>query len=169
LGFVVDASTSLTPSTFNKIKTFIKDLVNEFDIREGETHVAAIAFGDTASVAFDFNQLQGNDLTRENLARKIDEIPQVSGSNRLDLALRLANTRMFSFSGGKRDKTPRVILLITVSLKNRSVQSHPSHTICSNSIWKNIVAAKMYPNKFSHLFFFIVLANTMLSFFNVYL
>lgn len=108
---MVEASTSITPSNFNKIKTFIKDLVSEFDIREGGTHVAAIAFGDTARMVFDFNELQGRELTRENLAEKIDAIPQVSGSNRMDLALTMAKNNMFSFGGGKRDKTPRVLEL----------------------------------------------------------
>lgn len=91
------------------MKTFIKDLVNEFDIREGGTHVAAIAFGDRARMMFDFNELQGSNLTKENLATEIDEIPQISGSNRLDLSLTMAKNDMFSFTGGKRDKTPRVI------------------------------------------------------------
>ena len=110
LGFVVDASTSITPTNFNRIKSFMKDLLNEFDIQEGGTHVAAIAFGSTARMAFDFNQLQRRDLTSENLEKRIDDIPQESGSNRLDLALAMANDDMFSFAGGKRDKTPRVII-----------------------------------------------------------
>lgn len=109
---MVDASASTTPKNFNKIKTFLKDLVNEFNIREGGTHVAAIAFGNRARMVFDFNALQGNNLTREKLAEKIDAIPQISGSNRLDLALAMAAANMFSFAGGKRDKTPRVNLLI---------------------------------------------------------
>ena len=108
LGFVLDVSTSMTPLNFKKLKTFMKNLVNEFDIQEGGTHVATIAFGDRAKMVFDFNALQGNDLTRANLAGKIDEISQISGSNRLDLALEMARDDMFSFIGGKRDKTPRV-------------------------------------------------------------
>ena len=114
LGFVLDASTSITPKNFNSIKTFMKDLLEEFNIEEGGTHVAAIAFGDRARMAFDFNQLQGRDLTRENLSKRIDGIPQISGSDRLDLALAMANDDMFSFAGGKRDKTPRVILFLII-------------------------------------------------------
>ena len=135
---MVDASTSITPANFNKIKTFIKDLVNEFDIREGGTHVAAIAFGDQARMIFDFNQLQGDDLTRENLGKKIDAIPQISGSNRLDLALTKANEDMFSFSGGKRDKTPRVILLLINFIKiNHSRLNHHDNT--DNSIHPHFI------------------------------
>ena len=114
LGFVLDASTSITPKNFNRIKTFMKDLLEEFNIEEGGTHVAAIAFGDRARMAFDFNQLQRRDLTRENLAKRIDGIPQIPGSDRLDLALAMANDDMFSFAGGKRDKTPRVILFLVI-------------------------------------------------------
>ena len=108
----------MTPKNFNKIKTFIKDLVNEFNIREGETHVAAIAFGNRARMVFDFSQLQGDDLTREKLAKKIDTIPQISGADRLDLALSMASNKMFSFSGGNRDKTPRVNFLLILFLNN---------------------------------------------------
>ncbi|XP_028390676.1 collagen alpha-2(I) chain-like [Dendronephthya gigantea] len=123
LGFVVDASTAITPSNFNRMKTFIKDLVNEFDIREGGTHVAAIAFGDRARMVFDFNELQGSELTRANLAEKIDAIPQISGSNRMDLALTMAKDNMFSFAGGKRDKTPRFLVIVTDGIGNEWSQN----------------------------------------------
>ena len=108
LGILVDASTSITPNNFNKMKSFLKDLVNEFDIREGGTHVAAIVFADQPRLVFDFNELRDSALTRDNVATKIGRIPQISGANRIDLALAKANADVFSLNGGLRRNAPRV-------------------------------------------------------------
>ena len=110
LGFILETSTSITPANFRRMKTFLKDFVKEYNIREGQTHVAGVAFGDTANLLFNFNELQKNNLTLKNLTRKIDEITQVAGADRLDLALEIARDRVFSFAGGQRDKSPRVKL-----------------------------------------------------------
>lgn len=71
--------------------------------------MAVITFGESATVVFDFNELQGTELNLPNLKSKIDTIKQLPGANRLDLALSLANAKMFSVFGGRRDRTPRVI------------------------------------------------------------
>lgn len=86
----------------------MKNLVNDFDVRGGGTHVAAIVFGDKAQVVFDFNELRGKDLTRQNVVQKINDIPQLSGLTRIDLALLMADTDMFSFNGGIRRNSPQV-------------------------------------------------------------
>lgn len=107
LAFLIDASGSLRDS-FHTIQKFVKKVINAYKIGPDYTHVAAISYSDDARVAFDFNTLKGKDLTKENVNKMVDNINATDGKTRIDLALRLAATEIYSAKGGQRPGRPKV-------------------------------------------------------------
>ena len=114
LAFLIDASGSLINS-FKEIQKFVKKVVNAYKIGPDATHVAAISYSDDASVAFDFNTLKGKDLTKENVNKLVDNINATKGKTRIDLALRLAATEIYSEKGGQRPGRPKVRSILVSS------------------------------------------------------
>lgn len=110
LAFLVDASASIGPKNFLKIKDFVKKIVDAFKVGPNDTHVAAIWYSDDAHVAFDFNALKGDNITKENVFKLVDRMTETSGKTRIDKALRLAASDLFSVKGGTRLGRPKVCM-----------------------------------------------------------
>ena len=111
LGFLIDASGSIGVLGFNKIRNFVKKIIDAFEISEGGTHVSAIWYSDKAEVAFDFKNLTGANITRENVFKLVEKISVTKGKTRIDKALRLAHSDMFSEKGGSIPGRPKVCFL----------------------------------------------------------
>ncbi len=108
LGFLIDASGSIGVDNFLKIQDFVKKIVGAFDVRDNGTHVGAIWYSDDAEVAFDFKNLTGPALTKDNVYKAVDGIKVTKGKTRIDKALRLAAKSLYSKSGGVRGDKPKV-------------------------------------------------------------
>lgn len=108
LGFLIDASNSIGIENFGKIQDFVKKIIGAFQVGPSGTHVAAIWYSDDAEVAFDFNALKGDNITKENVFKLVDKISVTEGRTRIDKALKLANTDMFSLKAGMRPARPKV-------------------------------------------------------------
>lgn len=115
----------------------MKNLASEFDIREGGAHIAAVVFGDKSQVVFDFNGLRGKDLTSEKVDRIIDRIPHLNGRNRIDLALLMAKTHVFSLNGGTRRNAPRVIFFPYRETNNKLLETAVNPMDPTVSIYNN--------------------------------
>ena len=110
LGFLIDASGSIGENGFNKIRNFVKKIVDAFEVSEVGTHVSAVWYSDDAKVAFDFKTLKGENITKANVFKLLDKISVTSGKTRIDKALRLAYSDMFSDKGGSLPGRPKVRL-----------------------------------------------------------
>ena len=109
LGFLIDASGSIGPSNFLKILSFVAKIIDAFEIGPDKTHVGVISYSDNATIAFDFNEFKGNELTKKNVIDKVNTITSTEGKTRIDLALKLANSDLFSKKGGMRPDKPKVL------------------------------------------------------------
>ena len=109
LGFLIDASGSIGVSGFKKIRDFVKRIIDAFEISEAGTHVAAIWYSDDAEVAFNFTSLQGDNITRDEVFKLVEGISVTKGKTRIDKALRLAHSDMFSVKGGSQPGRPKVL------------------------------------------------------------
>lgn len=113
LGFLIDASGSIGPKNFQKILQFVSKIVDAFAVGPEGTHVGVIYYADNASLHFDFNKFKGAELTGENVIKEIEKIQATDGMTRIDLALELAHTSLFSAQGGVRMQKPKIALVMT--------------------------------------------------------
>lgn len=67
-----------------------------------------ISFDTTPRVGFAFNALTGQQLNNYEVRRLIDRVPYQNGPTRIDSALKLANTYLFTPEGGARRDSIKV-------------------------------------------------------------
>lgn len=102
LGFIIDSSGSIGRSNWAKLKTFVKDIVGQFEVAPDKTHIAAIAFSTKAKEVLRFNTLRGSDINADEVNNLIDGMKWQRGFTRIDLALLLADNSMFTADAGMR-------------------------------------------------------------------
>ena len=105
---IVDTSGSISRRNFKRLLEFIEDMLDGFDISDKGTHIAVIEYSTDASVQLRFDDFSGAHMNAANLKRKIRKIPHARGYTYIDKALKLANTEVFSPSGGMRPNVPKV-------------------------------------------------------------
>jgi len=62
--FVVDGSGSIESSNFRKVKSFIQQVVDSFDIGNETVRVGFIQFSDSANIQFDLRRYSSKDVVR---------------------------------------------------------------------------------------------------------
>ncbi|XP_065057186.1 vitrin-like isoform X2 [Rhopilema esculentum] len=120
IGIIMDASSSVRRKNYNKMKLFIKDMVNDFEISEKNVRFGIIHYSNYARLDFSFNDRRFHN--RNNLKAKIDSIVYSYGGTRTDRALRLASRKLFCLSCS-RVKARKVLIVITDGNTNRSSES----------------------------------------------
>ncbi|XP_057292620.1 collagen alpha-1(XII) chain-like [Hydractinia symbiolongicarpus] len=126
LGILIDVSETITDQHFEEIKEFVAHIINEFDIKEEGTHVGVITFSTNPRLEFDFKRLKGR-YTKGNVMALISRIKHLKGMTRIDRALALAKTKLFSSKGGARpDKSQGLNSRPTALEANTIPQGHQS-------------------------------------------
>lgn len=95
---------------FEKVKTFAKQLVDAFDVKDGGTQVAVVSYGAKPVVHTLFNSFSGPALNKRNIKDTIDEIDYqsdsvVSPSSALSEVL----DTVYADGNGPRNATNKVI------------------------------------------------------------
>lgn len=103
--FLLDSSNDVTTEVFTQQKDFIKSIVGNFQIAANKSRVAVVRYSSTATSVITFSTFD-NLL---NLVRGIDNIPFVSGSRRMDAALKEAN----KLRETARSDVPTYVILLT--------------------------------------------------------
>lgn len=107
--FVVDASGSIGPANFQKVKAFIKDVIQTFDIDPRHTRVALIEFSTFAKIEFKLNEI--TNLTE--LLEAVENITYSGGGTSTSDALELMRLEGFD---RERPDAPDVAIVITDGL-----------------------------------------------------
>lgn len=94
---------------FEKQKAFLKAAARTFDLESGVAQVGSVVYSDVAAVHQSFDSCNGTN----SVMQAIDDIPYYGRSTRIDRALSLANTAMFSNSGGCRPYAAKALVLLT--------------------------------------------------------
>merc|ERR1712212_879963 len=72
LVLVLDSSGSISKKNWQKVKDFAKDLIDQYDISEGGTHIAIITYSTVPKINIKFNSYRGAQLNAVNIKRDID-------------------------------------------------------------------------------------------------
>ena len=72
IGIIMDASSSVRRKNYNKMKLFIKEMVNDFEISEKSVRFGIIHYSNYARLDFSFNDRRFHN--RNSLKAKIDSI-----------------------------------------------------------------------------------------------
>ncbi|CAH3193736.1 unnamed protein product [Porites evermanni] len=120
LVFVIDGSGSIEHAgvgNFKKIKDFIKDIVNGFNIGFDKTHVGALIFSSSVKKVFGLDE----HYSKSGINSAIDKVIYPSGGTYTGKALRMARKKMYTKSGDREDK-PNVVIVITDGKANDDVE-----------------------------------------------
>lgn len=111
LAFIMDSS-SVSEGNFQETKSFVWDVITNFEISHNDTRVGVIRYSTRASVMFDFQFSADNNILL--LKETFDNIQPAEGETKTERALQLALTDLFSAEGGSRpEDVPKILVVIT--------------------------------------------------------
>lgn len=108
VAFLLGSSPRTTPQTWTAFKSFAKTVVDTLGASPDGVHYSAVAFNSKPRIIFRFSTLQGPQYTQDNVKRRIDEMRYTRGTTRIDKAVDVANSVLFSPQAGARKDVPRV-------------------------------------------------------------
>jgi len=107
VAFALDSSNSVRDKAFIDMKKFAKDIVDSFAVSQQEARFASLSYSNEAEVNFNFVRHS----TAEKVKRAIDALPHKKSNTRVDKALELAASDIFSLQGGARTRRPMVLIV----------------------------------------------------------
>ena len=121
LAFVVDTSGSITDENFKKQKDFVKALASSFDPITTSHKLALISYSGDAQIEASFK----DKMDQKGFEKAIDRVPHSKGRTRLDKALDLASSQLFTASGGTRDSKRKVMIILTDGRQSQDYDTVP--------------------------------------------
>uniref|UniRef100_A0A8C8RBE8 VWFA domain-containing protein n=1 Tax=Pelusios castaneus TaxID=367368 RepID=A0A8C8RBE8_9SAUR len=112
LVFILDTSSSVGKEDFEKVRQWVSNLVETFEIGVDKTRVGVVRYSDRPTTEFDLGRYQ----TREQIKEAARNIKYYGGNTNTGDALRYINTYSFSKEAGGRlsDRTiKKVAILLT--------------------------------------------------------
>lgn len=112
LVFILDASSSVGKEDFEKVRQWVSNLVETFEIGPDKTRVGVVRYSDRPTTEFDLGKYK----TREEIKEAARKIKYYGGNTNTGDALRYINTYSFSKEAGGRlsDRTvKKVAILLT--------------------------------------------------------
>ncbi|XP_014014772.1 integrin alpha-X [Salmo salar] len=113
IAFLLDGSGSVGRSDFEKMKTFVKDLIKEF--LERDTKFAVAQYSGYCTIHFDLNTF--NVMYWDN---QVSSIKQQGGGTYTAAAIQKVVQDVFSTSRGSRPKAKKILIVITDGQSNDS-------------------------------------------------
>ena len=104
--FLIDASSSILPSEFDILKTFVKRVIDFLQIGPNQTHVGVIEYSRSASLQLNFSR----SFDKREIKSFVEQVPHTAGITRIDLALKVASEQLFTLQEGMRDDSRKVKL-----------------------------------------------------------
>ena len=111
--FILDSSGSVG-NHYGQEKNFIKNLAEEFVIRENAVQAGVVSFSHYATININLNQY----TTTNTFNHAVENIPFMNGGTAIDLGLQLAKDMMVNAEGGSRDYVQKLLVLLTDGLHN---------------------------------------------------
>uniref|UniRef100_A0A8C4U0L5 VWFA domain-containing protein n=1 Tax=Falco tinnunculus TaxID=100819 RepID=A0A8C4U0L5_FALTI len=112
LVFILDASSSVGKEDFEKVRQWVSNLVETFEIGPDKTRVGVVRYSDSPTTEFDLGKYK----TREEIKEAARKIKYYGGNTNTGDALRYINTYSFSKEAGGRLSDPtvkKVAILLT--------------------------------------------------------
>ena len=114
VGIVLDSSTDVSTSNWQRIIAFVRAFVGRFPnvspTADG-TRFGLISYARKPAVHFNFRTLEGSKLNAGQVQALVSQTPREPGlGRRIDLALQMAERKLFSNLGGTREGAKKVRL-----------------------------------------------------------
>ncbi|XP_066269384.1 alpha-tectorin-like [Branchiostoma lanceolatum] len=109
LMFVLDGSGSVTKPNFDLIKQFVKNVVQNFDIQPGTTHVGVLQYSTTVKEHFALNTYDRS----TNVLSAIDRIQYMQGGTYTGAALQYLAHNSFTIAKGGHPNHQNVAIVVT--------------------------------------------------------
>ena len=109
-GFILDGSGSISRRNWQRIKEFVKEIVDSFDVSAEGTHFSLLEYSNEPTVYLKFNDFADAQLNAVNIKRRIDEVSPSGEETYIDKALTLASEEIFTEEGGMRPNVKKVCL-----------------------------------------------------------
>lgn len=117
----MDSSGSIARSNFQKEKTFVKEVASTFKMGPDQSQIAVISYSDDAQIDIKFGEYSNvNDFNRA-----VDNVRHQRQRTRIDKALHLAATSLFTPRGGARPDVSKVIIILTDGKQTVTSDSKP--------------------------------------------
>lgn len=109
LVFIIDSSRSVRPSEFEKVKTFLADMVDTLDVGADATRVAVVNYASTVKTEF----LLKDHFNKPDLKRAISRVEPLATGTMTGLAIKTAVSEAFTEPSGARPR-PRNIAKVAI-------------------------------------------------------
>lgn len=119
LVFLLDASSSVGKEDFEKVRQWVSNLVETFEIGQDKTRVGVVRYSDRPTTEFDLGRYQ----TREEIKAAAKNIKYDGGNTNTGDALRYINTYSFSKEAGGRP-SDRAIKKVAILLTDGRSQDY---------------------------------------------
>lgn len=112
VAILVDSSDDISAPNWANIIQFIKTFIGRFpnvDSTPQGTRFGLISYATSPAIHFNFKRLSGANINTKQFVALVDTTPRQNGNKRrIDRALELAETGLFTPSGGARDGAKKV-------------------------------------------------------------
>ena len=117
LMFLIDASSGVSPTDFQREKDFIKSLIRYMNLypANSRSHIGIVVYSDGASVVLNFDSKE----TKSDIENIVDNLPHLRGTRRIDKALRTAATTLNQISSDY----PKFVVLLTAGRQTQAPDS----------------------------------------------
>ncbi|XP_031572994.1 collagen alpha-6(VI) chain-like [Actinia tenebrosa] len=116
IGIAVDSSQDITAQNWNYILTYIREFIGSFsNISPAfeDTRFALISYANQPKVYFTFKSVPDNQISAAGYQQLVSRMPRQTGNaRRIDSAIQLARTDLFSLAGGARLNSRRVFVIL---------------------------------------------------------
>ena len=113
--FILDSSGSVGASNFQKMKDFVKTMVQGFDVTPQGAEIGVVTFSDKPALQFHLNKYHDKPST----LTAIDNIRYVSGGTNTADAIKYARQTSFTAANGMRQNAAKIAIIITDGKSNR--------------------------------------------------
>lgn len=111
---ILDASTSVTETNFDKMRTFAKDIVDKANVDSGSVRIGCLIYSTSVEIQFYLDEYKTND----DVKAAIDKIPYIYGSTNSADALKTMHEQLFNTRRGDRNDVENVAFMITDGISN---------------------------------------------------
>ena len=121
LAFVVDTSGSITDENFKKQQDFVKVLASAFDPNLAKHQLGLISYSSNAQMEVSFQEK----ADRKEFEQAVERIKHTKGRTRIDKALKLASSQLFTSSGGSRSGKRKIMIILTDGRQSQDFDTVP--------------------------------------------
>jgi len=138
LVFVLDSSASLSQTDLDTAKTFVRDVVDQFEIGSDKVQVAVVEYSTAVAASFFLNKYN----SKAEVQKAVDGIRYNPGGTNTADALNYTVQNVFSERNGARKGAARVRTIIRWSLFTLSILQSDTVLESFNVYVRRFVAAK---------------------------